>query len=151
MGTVNARDLSRRTASILDEVAASGRPWLVLRRGQPVAALVAIDPDELEDWVLANAPAFVRSMRQADADLRLRRRVGDPKVSRLVLAFLKSGILSEQQIKDLYCRNKTALFPPRGLDRFVPKVARGAADLSNWREWRPFTAPRFFRFAAAVT
>jgi antitoxin (DNA-binding transcriptional repressor) of toxin-antitoxin stability system len=70
MGTVNARDLSRRTASILDEVTATGRPWLVLRRGQPVAALVAIDPDELEDWVLANAPAFVRSMRQADADLQ---------------------------------------------------------------------------------
>jgi retron-type reverse transcriptase len=29
--------------------------------------------------------------------VRLRRRVGDPKVSRLVLAFLKSGILSERQ------------------------------------------------------
>ncbi|HEU4559524.1 MAG TPA: group II intron reverse transcriptase/maturase [Longimicrobium sp.] len=29
--------------------------------------------------------------------VRLRRRVGDPKVSRLVLAFLKSGILSEEQ------------------------------------------------------
>jgi hypothetical protein len=35
-----------------------------------VAALVPINPDELEDWVLATAPTFVRSMRQADADLR---------------------------------------------------------------------------------
>jgi len=32
--------------------------------------MVAIDPDELEDFVLARAPEFTRSMRQADADLR---------------------------------------------------------------------------------
>jgi hypothetical protein len=32
--------------------------------------MVAVDPDELEDFVLARAPEFARSRREADADLR---------------------------------------------------------------------------------
>ncbi len=32
--------------------------------------MVALDPDELEDFVLARTPEFARSMRAADADLR---------------------------------------------------------------------------------
>jgi hypothetical protein len=32
--------------------------------------MIAVDPDELEDYVLSRAPEYVRSTRAADADLR---------------------------------------------------------------------------------
>ena len=70
MGTVNARDLGRQTADVLDEVERTRRPMLVLRNGKPVAALVALDEDALDDYILANAPEFVASLRQADKDAR---------------------------------------------------------------------------------
>ncbi|MHB8717935.1 MAG: type II toxin-antitoxin system prevent-host-death family antitoxin [Candidatus Dormibacteria bacterium] len=70
MGSVNARDLARQTATILDEVERTRRPMLVFRNGKPVAALVALDEDGLEDYVLANAPEFAASFRRADQDAR---------------------------------------------------------------------------------
>ena len=70
MGTVNARDLARQTSDVLDEVERTRRPMLVLRNGKPAAALVALDEDALEDYLLANAPEFVGSLRQADKDVR---------------------------------------------------------------------------------
>lgn len=69
MTTVNARDLARKTADVLDEVEKTGRPTLVVRNGRPVAALVAIDEAELEDFVLASAPEYVRGMKEANAAL----------------------------------------------------------------------------------
>lgn len=69
MTTVNARDLARKTADILDEVEKTGRPALVVRNGRPVAALVAIDEGELEDFVLASAPEYARGMQEANAAL----------------------------------------------------------------------------------
>lgn len=70
MPTISIRDLGRRPSQVIDEVVRTGRPAIVTRYGRPVTAIVAVDPDELEDFVLAHAPAFVRSMRTADADLR---------------------------------------------------------------------------------
>lgn len=69
MATVTIRDLARRSSQVVDAVSSSGRPAIITRRGKPVGALIAIDPDELEDFVLANAPEYARSMRDADADL----------------------------------------------------------------------------------
>ncbi|MBA2632267.1 MAG: type II toxin-antitoxin system Phd/YefM family antitoxin [Chloroflexi bacterium] len=69
MPTVSIRDLARRSSQVVDEVTSSGRPAIITRRGKPVGALIAIDTDELEDFVLANAPAYATSMREADADL----------------------------------------------------------------------------------
>lgn len=69
MPTVSIRDLARRSSRVVDDVSSSGRPAIITRRGKPVAALIAIDPDELEAFVLANAPEYARSMRDADADL----------------------------------------------------------------------------------
>ena len=70
MATVSIRDLGRRPSQVVDEVVRTGRPAIVTRYGRPVTAMVAIDPDALEDFVLATAPEFVRAMRTADADLR---------------------------------------------------------------------------------
>ena len=70
MTTVSIRDLGRRPSQVVDEVIRTGRPAIITRHGRPVTAMVALDPDELEDFVLARAPEFARSMRAADADLR---------------------------------------------------------------------------------
>lgn len=70
MPTVSIRDLGRRPSQVVDEVVRTGRPAIVTRHGRPVTAMVALDPDELEDYVLAHAPEFVRAARAADADLR---------------------------------------------------------------------------------
>jgi prevent-host-death family protein len=70
MPTISIRDLGRRPSQVIDEVVRTGRPAIVTRHGRPVTALVALDPDELEDYVLAHAPEFVRATRAADADLR---------------------------------------------------------------------------------
>lgn len=73
MEWVGIRELANRAGGVVDEVARSGRPALITKRGRPVAALVPIDEEGLEDWVLANAPEFTRSMAGADRDLAKRR------------------------------------------------------------------------------
>lgn len=67
--TVSIRDLANKASAVVDEVANSGKPAVVTKRGKPVAAVVPIDPDALDDWVLANAPEYVKAMRDADGDL----------------------------------------------------------------------------------
>ena len=67
--TVSIRDLANKASAVVDEVAKSGRPAVVTRRGRPVAAVVPIDPEALDDWVLANAPEYAKTMRDADRDL----------------------------------------------------------------------------------
>lgn len=62
MSLVSIRDLSRNPSAVVDEVERSGRPALVTRNGKPIAALVRIEQDKLEDWLLAtvgNPPSAV--------------------------------------------------------------------------------------------
>jgi prevent-host-death family protein len=70
VATISIRDLSRRPSQVIDEVVRTGRPAIITRHGRPVTAMVAIDADDLEDFVLANAPEYARSRRDGDADLR---------------------------------------------------------------------------------
>jgi prevent-host-death family protein len=67
---VNVRELARNTSKVIDDVTHRGEATLVTRDGLPVAALVPIDPDALEDWILANAPEFVEGMRLADEEMK---------------------------------------------------------------------------------
>ena len=69
MASVGIRELQRDTSGVVGRVARTGRPTFVTNRGEPVAAVVPIDPEALEDFVLANAPSFVRALRDADRDL----------------------------------------------------------------------------------
>jgi prevent-host-death family protein len=69
MDTIGVRDLSRHPGEVLDEVERTGKPVLITRRGRPAVALVSVNPEELEDFILANAPEFVRGMRLADREL----------------------------------------------------------------------------------
>jgi prevent-host-death family protein len=70
MATVNVRELARNTSKVIDDVAKRRRPTLVTRAGRPVAAVVPIDADALEDWILANAPEIIDGVRLADEELR---------------------------------------------------------------------------------
>jgi prevent-host-death family protein len=69
MGTIGIRDLSRNTSRVIEQVASTGSAMIVTKHGRPVAAVIAVDPDALEGFVLANAPEYASSMRAADADL----------------------------------------------------------------------------------
>lgn len=69
MSTVSIRDLANNASAVVDEVATSGRPAVVTKHGKPVAAVVPIDQEALEDWVLANAPEFVANMAEADVEI----------------------------------------------------------------------------------
>lgn len=70
MATVNIRELARNTSKVIDDVSKRHRPTLVTRAGRPVAAVVPIDAEALEDWILANAPEFVEGMRLADEEMK---------------------------------------------------------------------------------
>lgn len=66
---VGIRELQRDASGVVGRVVRTGRPTVVTNRGAAVAVVVPVDPDALEDYVLATASTFVRSMREADRDL----------------------------------------------------------------------------------
>jgi prevent-host-death family protein len=67
MATITARKLSRETASVIDELAASGEPVLIVRNGEPAAVLSAVNPAQVEDAVvLATAPEYTQALARAD-------------------------------------------------------------------------------------
>lgn len=63
------RELARQASRVVDEVEKTGKPAVITRHGRPVAALVAVDEGDLEEWILANAPEFVRAMKKADQEI----------------------------------------------------------------------------------
>jgi prevent-host-death family protein len=69
VAVIGIRDLANNTSAVVEQVARTGRPTLVTRRGHPVAALIAVDEDELLDHILANAPEYVRSVSLAQAEV----------------------------------------------------------------------------------
>ena len=69
MPHVSIRDLQRNAGGVIAEVASSGRPAVVTKHGRPVAAVIPVSEEELEDWVLANAPEFVAGRQAADEEL----------------------------------------------------------------------------------
>ncbi|MDX6627660.1 MAG: Antitoxin Phd YefM, type toxin-antitoxin system [Solirubrobacterales bacterium] len=67
MASITARKLSRNTASVIDELVDTGEPVMIVRNGQPVAVLSAVDPAHVEDAVLSAAPEFTEVLAEADA------------------------------------------------------------------------------------
>lgn len=70
MESYGIRELQRRPSEIVEQVEKTGRPALVTRYGKLAAVLMPIDSDAFEDYVMANAPEFVASMREAEEDVR---------------------------------------------------------------------------------
>jgi prevent-host-death family protein len=63
------REFARNVSRYVERVETTGRPLVLTRHGKPVAALVAVDAAHLEDVVLAHAPDFAASLRNADREL----------------------------------------------------------------------------------
>ncbi len=68
MTHVGIRDLARNASKVVEEVETTRRPALVTKHGKPVAAIVPVDHEALEDWILANAPEFVEGMAAAERE-----------------------------------------------------------------------------------
>jgi prevent-host-death family protein len=94
MESVGIRELADRASSVVSEVEATGHPVLVTRRGRPVAVVSAIDEDALYDYILGNAPEYVRGMR--DADERYERGESDSRPLHEVLAELDAEDAASQ-------------------------------------------------------
>jgi prevent-host-death family protein len=77
MATVTIRELGRQVSGVVNEVKTTGRPAFITNRGTPVAVLLPLDAEQLEDYILANAPEYVASMREADAAIE-RGEPGEP-------------------------------------------------------------------------
>lgn len=69
MAAVSVRDLAHGASRVIEAVRTSGRPTVITKRGRPVAAIVPINEEALEDWILANAPEFVSNMAEAEAEI----------------------------------------------------------------------------------
>jgi prevent-host-death family protein len=69
MSTISIRDLQRNTSGVVADVATSKHAALVTRHGEPVAALVPIDAQDLEDYLLSKVPGFAEDMAAADRAL----------------------------------------------------------------------------------
>ena len=74
MPVVGIRELARDVSGLVERVE-NGEFVLITKHGRYVAALVRIDPDGLEDFLLGHLPEFIESMEQADRDFAAERTV----------------------------------------------------------------------------
>jgi prevent-host-death family protein len=69
MGVVGVRELGRSASKVVGDVRRTGRPVIVTVSGQPVAVVVPLKPDALEDYVLAYGEEFLRDRLEAEREL----------------------------------------------------------------------------------
>ncbi len=66
MAAVNVTDLKAKATQIMRRVE-TGDEFMVTKRGRPIAVILPIADDELEDWILARHPEAVRRANAAFA------------------------------------------------------------------------------------
>lgn len=66
MALVSIRELLRDPKRVFETLETEGAPALVTRRGQVVAALVPVDPSEVNAYVAAALPELIQSRRDAE-------------------------------------------------------------------------------------
>jgi prevent-host-death family protein len=69
MGVVGVRELGRSASKVVGGVRRTGRPVIVTVNGKPVAVVVPLNQEALEDYVLAYAEEFVRDQLEAEREL----------------------------------------------------------------------------------
>jgi PHD/YefM family antitoxin component YafN of YafNO toxin-antitoxin module len=69
MPIVGIRQLARNASAIIHDVSKTRMPTIVTDRGKPVGVIYPFDEEDLEDYVLANAPEYVARRKQADRDI----------------------------------------------------------------------------------
>jgi antitoxin (DNA-binding transcriptional repressor) of toxin-antitoxin stability system len=70
MSMMGIREFSKKISSHIDQIEKSGAPTIVTRHGRPVVAIIPLNADGFEDFVLAHVPEFTLGMRAADEELR---------------------------------------------------------------------------------
>jgi prevent-host-death family protein len=69
MSTIGVRELARNASAIIHKLDETKEPAVITRRGRPVAYILPVDSERFEDFVLANAPEFMKGTAAADRDL----------------------------------------------------------------------------------
>lgn len=69
MATFSIRELARNASRVVEDVSRTKRPALVTKHGIPVAAVVPLSADEIEDLVLARAPEILQDLAAGEADI----------------------------------------------------------------------------------
>jgi prevent-host-death family protein len=69
MSTIGVRELARNASAIINELDETKEPAMITRRGRPVAYMLPVDSEQFEEFVLANAPEFVKGMAAAYREL----------------------------------------------------------------------------------
>jgi prevent-host-death family protein len=63
------REFARNVSRYVERVETTGRPLVLTRHGKPVAALIAVEAENLEDFILAHAPDLAASLGDANRGL----------------------------------------------------------------------------------
>jgi prevent-host-death family protein len=64
-------DIAEATGALFDYARNARKGTVVVtRRGKPLAAVVAVDPEDWEDWVVAHDPGFIALMERSEARYR---------------------------------------------------------------------------------
>lgn len=69
MATFSIRELARNASRVVDDVTRTKRPALVTKRGTPIAAVIPLDAEDIEDLVLARAPEILEDLAAGEADI----------------------------------------------------------------------------------
>ena len=70
MPKVGVRELKNRTSEILRAVREEGAEYVITYQGRPMAVLLPVDEEDLEDYVLAHHPHFVELRERARETIR---------------------------------------------------------------------------------
>ncbi len=64
-------DVADATGALADYARnAKKGPVVVMQRGKPLAAVVPVDPDDWEDWVVSHDAGFIALMQRSEARYR---------------------------------------------------------------------------------
>lgn len=69
MPTMGIREFSRQVSSLVDRVGQTHEPVLLTKHGRPVAALIPVDAEGFDDFVLSHVPEFTLGMKAANEEL----------------------------------------------------------------------------------
>ena len=84
MPRVGIRELKNRTSAILRQVREERAEYVITHQGRPVAVILPVDDEDLEDYVLAHHPHFVELREQAREAIRRGESVGPEEVRALL-------------------------------------------------------------------
>lgn len=70
MATIGVKELKAKASEIVERTA-SGESFIITKRGRPVAAVVPIDADDVEDQILSRSKKIARDLAAADRALAL--------------------------------------------------------------------------------